>query len=131
MSQELPITVKGQPIGFYPSIIALQGGGISCPRCQATSKRTKQQCMAPASKGKHVCRFHGGKSAGPATEQGLKRCAEAKTITGWKTREKRRVRATKLGELRDLEKLMKLTGLTVSTNRRSLIAFFGTWIKRW
>ena len=108
------------------------GGRISCPRCQALSKRgNKQQCMAPAIKGKNVCRFHGGKSAGPVTEQGRKRCAAAKTIHGRETRAKRRVRATKLGELRDLEKLMKLTGLTVSTNRRSLIAFFGTWMKRW
>ncbi len=115
---------------FKPHI-TLMGGRIRARRCQALSKRSKRQCMGPAVKGKHVCMFHGGKSIGPVAEQGRKRCAEAKTINGWETREKRRVRATKLGELRDLEKLMKLTGLTVSTNRRSLIAFFGTWIKRW
>ena len=115
----------------FKTHIPLFGGRINAPRCQALSKRSKQQCMAPAVKGKRVCRFHGGKSTGPATEQGRKRCAAAKTIHGRETRAKRRVRATKLGELRDLEKLMKLTGLTVSTNRRSLIAFFGTWIKRW
>jgi hypothetical protein len=30
------------------------------PRCSATSKRTKQPCMAPAVNGWTVCRFHGG-----------------------------------------------------------------------
>ena len=96
----------------HPHITTL-GGRIRAPRCQALSKRTKQQCMGPAVKGKNVCRFHGGKSTGPVTEQGRKRCAEAKTINGWETREKRRVRATKLRELRYLERLMKLRGLLV------------------
>ena len=90
------------------------GGRIRVPRCQALKKGTKkQQCMGPAVKGMNVCRFHGGKSTGPVTEQGRKRCAEAKTINGWETREKRRVRAAKLRELRDLERLMKLKGLLV------------------
>ena len=93
--------------------ISTLGGRIRVPRCQALSKRTKQQCMAPASKGKHVCRFHGGKSTGPVTEQGRKRCAEAKTVHGRETREKRRVRAVKLRELSELERLMKLRGLLV------------------
>ena len=93
--------------------ISTLGGRISCPRCQATSKRTKQQCMAPASKGKHVCRFHGGKSTGPVTEQGRERCAEAKTVHGWETRAKRDLRAQKLRELRELEALMKMRGLLV------------------
>ena len=115
----------------FKTHITLFGRRINAPRCQALSKRSKQQCQKAASNGKRVCLIHGSKSTGPISEQGRKRCANAKTINGWETREKRRVRATKLGELRDLEKLMKLTGLTVSTNRRFLIAFFGTWIKRW
>ena len=45
------------------------------------------------------------------TEQGQKRCAEAKTINGSETREKRRVWAVKLRELSELERLMKLKGL--------------------
>ena len=93
-----------------PFLITL-GGRIRCPRCQATSKRTKQQCMAPASKGKHVCRFHGGKSTGPKTTQGRNRCAIAKTIHGRETRAKRTIRAAKLRELRELEGLMKMKGL--------------------
>jgi hypothetical protein len=39
--------------------------------------------------------------------------AVAKTTNGWETREKRRVRAEKLRELSELEKLMKLRGLLV------------------
>ena len=90
------------------------GGRIRAPRCQALKKGTKkQQCMGPAVKGKNVCRFHGGKSTGPVTEQGRKRCAEAKTVHGRETREKRRLRAAKLRELSELERLMKLRGLLV------------------
>ena len=53
------------------------------------------------------------KSTGPVTEQGRKRCADAKTIHGRETREKRRVRAEKLRELSELEGLLKLRGLLV------------------
>ena len=81
------------------------GGRISCDRCQAISKRTKQQCAAPASKGKTKCRFHGGASTGPRTEQGRQRCAEAKTIYGFETREARTERALGMRRLRELEDL--------------------------
>ena len=69
------------------------GGRIRCLQCQAKSKRTKQQCRAPASKGKTKCRFHGGASTGPNTPEGRQRCAEAKTIHGNETREARTDRA--------------------------------------
>lgn len=65
------------------------GGRIACRRCQAMSKRTRLQCAAPASQGKSVCRFHGGRSCGPKTEQGRQRCAEAMTVHGRETRAKR------------------------------------------
>jgi hypothetical protein len=81
------------------------GGRISCDRCQAISKRTKQQCAAPASKGKTKCRFHGGASTGPRTEQGRQRCAEAKTIHGFETRQARTERALGMRRLRELEDL--------------------------
>ena len=87
------------------------GGRISCDRCQAISKRTKQQCAAPASKGKTKCRFHGGASTGPRTEQGRQRCAEAKTIYGFETREARTERALGMRRLRELEDLGHLLGI--------------------
>ena len=47
--------------------------------------------------------FHGGKSTGPVTLEGKRRCAEAKTIHGRETRVIRQVRAKKLSEMRDIE----------------------------
>ena len=35
------------------------------PRCSATSKRTKQPCLAPAVNGWTVCRFHGARGGAP------------------------------------------------------------------
>jgi len=67
--------------------------------------------MAPAIKGKNVCKFHGGRSTSAKTDAGRKRCAAAKTIHGRETRAKRQLRAEKLRELRELEELLKLRGL--------------------
>lgn len=81
------------------------GGRIRCLQCNATSKRTDIQCRAPAAKGKTKCRFHGGASTGPKTEQGRQRCAEAKTIHGYETRKARTERAEGMRRLRELEDL--------------------------
>ena len=83
------------------------GGRICCIQCQAMSKRTKQQCRAPAVRGSKTnkCAFHGGKSTGPKTEQGRQRCAEAKTIHGNETRKTRTKRALTMKRLRALEEL--------------------------
>ena len=87
------------------------GGRITCQRCQAMSKRTKQQCAAPASKGKTKCRFHGGASTGPRTPEGRQRCAAAKTIHGFETRQARTERALGMRRLRELEDLGHLLGI--------------------
>jgi hypothetical protein len=81
------------------------GGRIACQRCQAKSKRTKKQCGAPALRNKNVCLTHGGASTGPKTEQGRKRCADAKTIHGNETRKARAERALAMRRLRALEDL--------------------------
>jgi hypothetical protein len=81
------------------------GGKVRCIRCNATSKRTKQQCKAPAIKGKAKCRTHGGKSTGPKTVDGKARCAEAKTVHGWETRQTRYERAISMKRLRQLEEI--------------------------
>ena len=88
-------------------------GRITCDRCQAMSKRTKQQCAAPASKGKTKCRFHGGASTGPRTPEGRQRCAAAKTIHGFETRQARTERALGMRRLRELEDLGHLLGIMV------------------
>ena len=87
--------------------MTLASGGIRCSRCQALSKRTKRQCGAPAIKGKRVCRFHGGKSTGPMTEGGRKRCGIAKTVHGGETRAIRAARPTKMAELKVLGKIIE------------------------
>ena len=70
------------------------GGRVTCTRCNALSKRTRQRCKAPAVKGKTKCRFHGGaKGSGRPI------------VHGRETREKRAERSAKLTELRELEEL--------------------------
>ena len=83
------------------------GGRIICRRCQAMSKRTGKQCGAPADRHSKTdkCKWHGGRSTGPKTDQGRQRCAESKIIHGKDTRAKRTqnaATATKLLLLRDL-----------------------------
>ena len=87
------------------------GGRIRCIQCQAKSKRTKQQCRAPASKGKTKCRFHGGASTGPKTETGRQRCAEVKTIHGRETRSIRTERSQAIARLQALEAIGHALGI--------------------
>jgi len=94
------------------------GGRVSCPRCQAKSKRTKLQCAAPALKGKRVCKTHGGRSTGPTTESGRQRCAKAKTIHGRETRQIRKERSEGLARLFELETLGRKIGLITGEKTR-------------
>ncbi|MDA7740022.1 hypothetical protein N8899_09575 [Amylibacter sp.] len=89
----------------FESHISLMNGRICAPRCQAVSKRSKVQCKKAALTGKKVCMFHGGKSTGPVTKDGRKRCAEAKTIHGYETRAAREYRAKKFIEMKSLFEL--------------------------
>ena len=92
-------------------IFVTAGGRISCPQCQAMSKRTKKQCGAPAAKGKTKCRFHGGASTGPKTHEGRQRCAEANRKHGNETRKARNKRAEAMRRLRVLEDLGHALGI--------------------
>ena len=100
------------------TFLSTAGGRITCLQCNAKSKRTKQQCKAPASKGKTTCRFHGGKSTGPKTEKGRQRCAEAKTIHGRETREARSERSLDSARLAVLEAVGFSIGLMSGTRTR-------------
>ena len=82
--------------------VTIAAGRITAPRCQAKAKRSQEQCRKAVMRGKRVCRVHGGKSTGPRSEQGRKRCATAKTIHGWETRKKRQIRAEKFREMKAL-----------------------------
>ena len=87
------------------------GGRVECRQCDATSKRTKERCKAPAIKGKSKCRFHGGLSTGPKTEHGKQRTALAKTVHGRETRAKRENHSRIMSELRVCEDIAYLSGL--------------------
>jgi hypothetical protein len=79
----------------------------AAPRCKATSKRTKQPCRAAAMRGRAVCYHHGGRSRGPKTEDGRKRCGAAAFKHGRYTgeRERRRLRTETLDAIRVLRRL--------------------------
>ena len=93
---------KGRDINIVNVELTLTtaGGNIVCRRCNATSKRTKVQCGAPAMQGKTKCKTHGGMSTGPATNEGKLRCAQAKTIHGNDSRADRQVHRLAMKRLR-------------------------------
>lgn len=95
-----------QPPSDREPFMTLASGRIRCSRCQALSRRTRRQCGAPAVRGKRVCRLHGGKSTGPKTKEGRKRCGIAKTVHGGETRAIRAARPVKMAELREIERLI-------------------------
>ena len=92
---------------YTEKYINLFGQDTPAHRCQAQSKRSKQQCRKAAIRGKQVCRIHGGLSTGPRTSEGRKRCAIAKTVHGWETRELRKKRAAKFREMNTLFDVLK------------------------
>jgi hypothetical protein len=61
--------------------LILAFGRTLVQRCQATNRRG-EQCSKTAIRNKSVCRFHGGKSTGPRTEEGIERVRQANTRTG-------------------------------------------------
>ena len=79
------------------------GGRVNCKRCQARSKRTQNQCCAPAMLGKNVCRFNGGKSTGPKTQAGRQRCAQSRFVHGRETTSMRMERSIASARLALLE----------------------------
>ena len=100
-------TQQDEPIG----LLVTAGGRIRCLQCTARSKRTGQQCRSAALKEKTKCRFHGGRSTGPRTDEGRQRCAEAKTVHGRETRKARTERSVALAKIAELEATGRAAGL--------------------
>ena len=94
------------------------GGKITCPRCQAMSKRTRLQCGAPAERGKRVCRFHGARSTGPKTEEGRLRIARAKTQHGDETRQARAGRSGMSAKILAMEDILFLINAATGPRTR-------------
>jgi hypothetical protein len=57
------------------------------PVCQAKSKQSGQGCKNYATRGKNVCRIHGGYSTGARTEAGRERQRKAKLKHGLRSNE--------------------------------------------
>ncbi len=98
--------------------ITIAGGKITCIRCRARAKRSGVQCQSPAMRGKAVCRIHGGRSTGPKTEAGRRRCAEAKTIHGHETRAARAERSRELAVIYALEDIGRAIGMFTGPRTR-------------
>ncbi len=62
------------------------------PRCGAKTRKGKP-CRSPAMPNGR-CRMHGGKSTGPKTEAGRKRCSEARLIHGFYSKEYQEIIST-------------------------------------
>ena len=71
-------------------------------------------------KGKRVCKTHRGRSTGPKTEAGRKRCAQAKTIHGRETREARNERSLASARLAVLEAVGQKLGFMGGTKTRGI-----------
>lgn len=102
--------------------LVLAGGRIRCARCAAKSKRTQEQCKAPAMRTKRVCKSHGGKSTGAKTLEGKLKIAQVHTKHGQETRAIRKERSIQLGELSLLEDWMyalRMTDMPRTRGRKS------------
>ncbi len=104
-------------LGLVP-FLETAGGRIRCNRCQVISKRTRQQCGAPASRGKKVCRFHGGASTGAKTEAGRLRIARAKTQHGDETRQARAERSAMSAKILAMEDILFLINAATGPRTR-------------
>lgn len=100
--------------------MVLAGGRIICIQCTAKSKRTGQQCRAPALRisKTHKCRIHGGKSTGPKTEAGIQRIREANITSGNETKGAREERSRKNLWFAQAEDVMEVLEMTTCPRNR-------------
>lgn len=80
-------------------------------QCIAKSKRSKEQCLKWAIRGKNVCRMHGAGSHGPKTAAGKKRSRLAAFRNGNHTKEalaRHREVMTAMRQCKDLLKNLSL-----------------------
>jgi hypothetical protein len=76
----------------------------AAPRCGARSKRTGKPCLGAAMPNGR-CKFHGGKSTGPRTPEGLERSRRANWKHGYYSREAKAERSRLREALRTLRDL--------------------------
>ena len=100
------------------SLLSTANGKIRCPRCQAMSKRTREQCGAPAERDKRVCRFHGGRSTGALTPEGKAISANANFKSGHYSRASLDKAAKEKALIRVLEDATHILGISEAPRTR-------------
>ena len=99
------------------------GGKITCLRCTAMSKNTREQCRKPALKSSRTrkCQFHGGRSTGPKTAEGKARIGAAHLVHGGETKLVRLERSQgslRMAQLEDVAHAIGLITATRTTGRK-------------
>jgi hypothetical protein len=105
-------------MGNLEKMIVLAGGRITCLRCTARAKHSKQQCRKPAMQGKTKCRTHGGASTGPKTQAGKDAIRQAHLRHGEQTLEAKAARSDKSAEMQALEDIMHVMNMTSAERTR-------------
>ena len=85
------------------------GGRILCHRCQAKN-RAGEQCAKPAVRGKRVCNFHGARSVGARTPEGMARIRAAATVHGRYSKEGLARATAQSARIRELEDALIVLG---------------------
>jgi hypothetical protein len=78
----------------------------ACPRCGAKRRWDGGACQGPAMANGR-CRFHGGKSTGPRTAEGLERSRKARLVHGYYSAAAKVERAKARAEMRLLRELLR------------------------
>jgi hypothetical protein len=102
------------------STLVTAGSKITCRRCTAMSKRSREQCKKPALKTSRTqkCEFHGGRSTGPKTAEGKARQRAAVLKTGNYTKEAMEDKARSVRMLAGLEDAMYVLNMTTMPRTR-------------
>jgi hypothetical protein len=105
---------------FIPEkYLVTAGGRITCLRCKAFLKKHHRQCLSPAiNKKTSLCKWHGGASSGPRTQEGIERIRKAHLKTGNETMAAKEQRSKQSANLQMLEDAMHLLGMTTAKRSR-------------
>lgn len=98
-------------------------GRITCLRCTAMSKNTREQCRKPALKTSRTqkCQFHGGRGSGPKSADGRARIGAVHRVHGRETNQKRLERAQgalRMALIEDVMHVLRMTEATRTAGRK-------------
>jgi len=101
-------------MSFVPEkYLVTAGGKIKCVRCKAFLKKHGRQCLSPAiNKKTSLCKWHGGKSTGPKTKEGIERIRQAHLQSANETLAAKQSRSEQSLRLQLLEQAMYVLNMT-------------------